>query len=835
MTDTPEDPPADNIFANISSTDLQNLNMCITVKCAELADPNAKVLEVMSPIFRGLASHKPTKRSGYAIILTVVLRKFHDRINEEEALKFIQNLNFNKKSKKSAARTSSLAKVTALLALVRAKIFVSETAASYALVECCKIAQERPMLQAFIYSALATMTIETEFRFFEETISSIAKNLDSFIFWFKIMPHIPEDKMSLVPEELRKGLYTDECAEAITKQLRLTKQPWNSQIWKVICIEGSDEQLLTFWQGIVMKEIRGAPDAVRISTILIVKSVLPILRPSLYPIVICASFIRLINSFLGSPLCAHAVEFLDHVIKDHHLKLEDIMKHFFFIQAHLPDGFNFHRQVYDMCTIEELKTRFELLKEENENHKIEFKQRIPADKKSHDDSGYKMFRFDKLRALFIATAHHKDIKFTTTVFDYLFQNWENQRQHLASDLVIYDEHRVEGSATLPDILKQPKMPHFDSCYKLYSICTGASSSPSLDTVIPPALNDSAPSSALIQVALQHSKEPSLIQHAYKCHLKSVAGKIPTDDLEKFLKDYVPAADTFTIDSVSILQVAVDSCEISFNIAGPLFDLFCNTLKNCEATVAMPLGNLIIETLKRESKDFSLQTVLSAIFKSMDNLPNSIVSRHEKLIQPVFSQILAGVIKAKLPLSPKCVRALEKQLNEAVLDYAVKSTPHFCITIFQEYTKLPGTVPYSLFGPICCNLPTAKRLQRRVDLMNLVTAILATPKGPDVLITYEKDFTNCVNALLEEVKRGSTDENGKHKKEAEKRHEKVLLGIKKWFELIKNRRKACEHVAIGDFRRKCQAIMQIGENSTKSLLTLLQNIEQQVHVKHRNFE
>lgn len=835
MTEEQAEPQGENFFANISSEDLQNLNLCITVKCAEIANNDTKIFEILTPIFRGLASHKPTKRSGYAIILSIILKKYHDKISEEEALKFMQNLNFTKKNKRSAARTSSLAKVMAILALIRAKIFVSDTAVSYALIECCKMAQERPNLQAFIYASIATMLRETGFRFFEETLSSISKNLDSFVFWFKVLPFIPEEHQHFIPDELRKGLFTDESAEAITRQLRITNKPGNCIIWKVICMEGSDDQLLTFWQGIVMKEIRGATDDVKKETLQIVKSVLPIIRPSLYPIVICASFVRLLNSMLGSPLCSDAVEFLDYVLKEPKLKLEDILKYFFFIQAHLPDGFNFNTQLYDKCSIEQLKAQFAILQEESENQKIDFKQRIPADKKSHDDSGFKLFRFDKLRALFIATAKHNDIKFTTTVFDYLFNTWENQRPQLAADLVTYDEHRVEGSASLPDIIKQPKLPHFDACYKLYSICTGASSSPSLDTVIPPSLNDDAPSSALIQVALQQSKEPTLIQHAYKCHLKTVANKLPVEELDSFLKNYVPAADTFTADTVSILSVAVESCDISFNIAGPLFDLFCNTLKNCGPTVAMPLRTLIIATLKRESKDFSLQTVLSAIFKSMDNLPNSIVVKHEKLIQPVFSAILAGVIKAKLPLSPKCVRALEKQLNEAVSDYAVKSTPHFSITIFQEYTKLPGTVPHSLFGPICRNLPSATRLQRRVDLMNLVTSILAQPKGPDALISYEKDFTFCVGSLLDEVKKGSQDETGKHKKDIEKKHEKVLVGIKKWLELIKTRRKACEHVAVGEFRRKCQAIMNQGENNTRNLLTLLQNIEQQVHVKHRNFE
>lgn len=821
-------------YSKISTEDHANLDLVLADTDKKLEKLDVNVLEVLKPLVRGLSSHKPSKRAGYAALLSVLLKKYRDRIPEADAVNYISNFDFSKKTKKSAKRTVTLAKVTALTIFIRSEILTSDKAVEDALAECSTIAFQKPQLQAYICACLASMTIDTKFRFFEETAGSIQKSLDALIFYYKLRPYIPEDKLEVIPEEFRKSMWSIEAADYILKTMHTSKQPWTSMLWKLLITEGKDDDLLSFWQSIVMKDIRGAEDKKKkITALLIVKSVFPILRESLYSVVICSSFIRLINNLLVIPMdCSVAVEFLDFIINETTPeKLKDVLKAFSYVHAHLPSGFDFHRRLFDKCSIEQLKEEFKNLTAEDPNQLIEFRQRISSEKGDYQ-TRFNNFKFDKLRALFISTALHNDQAFTIQVFDTLFEKWDKQRSKLVADLVAYDDLRVEGAATLPQILKKPDLPHFDSCYLLYSLCTGSSSSPSLDTIIPPAISESEPSSDLIMLAMQHANEPLLIQHAYKMYLKAAASKITTDQLGEFIKNYVPAEDTFTENSVEIIKVAIDSVELSFNIIGPLFQLFCKTLTNCNDNVAKPLSNLIISTLKRESKDFSLQTVLESVFTSMNELPNRIVTQHEKRIQPVFSEVLEAIIKSKLPLTQKCMNIISKQLEEAVSDFAFKSTPHFCLTIFTEFVKLPSTVPHCLFVPIIKTLPKAKKLRSRVELMNLITAITANPKELDTLLrSHHKEFATCVNALLDEVK------NGGSSKEDEKRQEKVMRGIKSWLANIEKKRGAVAELEIGDIRRRLNAISS--RNSViggiaDGLLKQLQKLELQVHTKHRQY-
>jgi len=818
---------------NINSSDLQNLTMTISRITSEFNSEDVNIIEKLVPIIRGLGSHKPQKRSGYSIVLSYVLETYRDRVSEDELFEFIKVYHFVKKSKKSSIRTATVAKLLALTCFVRSRVFTNDEHILYAINELIEVGKTRQTLLSFVCTCLASVIECSSYKNLDKIVEGLPVSLDSFIFWIKALPNMPSELRGTIPAYFKNGFFNDGTAEAIQHCLHHCKQPWNSPIWKLILQNGSDSDLLTFWPLIVCKEARGGDEKTKFSIILIVKNVLATLRESVFSIVICASFIKMINQLLAQPmLSANVSDFLSYVVSlsSNEKLLLPILDSFAYVDSHLPDGFKFHKQLYSNCSSTHLRKLFEDSKIISENSTIEFKQRIPSTRSNEDSM--KNFILDRIRAIFIASAKHNDAQLSIEVFDYISNNWTKQRSLFVSDLVSFDDNRVEGAASLSDLLKEPQLNHFESCYRLYSYCTGASSSPSLDTLIPPDVTSAPPSTDFILVSAQRANEPALIKHAFKTHLKNIASKIPVEQLESFISSYEPADDTFNSSTVEVFSVAIENSEISLNIIGPLFGLFCKTLTNCGPIVSQSLIELIDNVLKRTQADFSFHTVIKSVFDSVAALPNRIINQHERMVIPIFNRILSTAVLAKMPLSPKCSRALEKELETAVSDFTYKSNPHFGEEVFMEFMKMPESVSHILFPVVLKMIPNAKRLHRRITLLNIVTTILTGAKGLEIIPTKASDFNLCILEVL-------NDKNLPQTKEEEKRTMKDLVSIHKWLQLAEKKRTACMHVNTNDIRRKLHVIMAKYTDPlasyAKSITTTLQHIESRVHVKQRAYE
>jgi hypothetical protein len=218
-----------------------------------------------------------------------------------------------------------------------------------------------------------------------------------------------------------------------------------------------------------------------------------------------------------------------------------------------------------------------------------------------------------------------------------------------------------------------------------------------------------------------------------------------------------------------------------------------------------------------------------LFATLSGLSHPVLNKNERVIYKLFSLSCKKVIQGSLPLSPKCARALEAQIDAAIQDFAFKTNPHYGEEIFQSFLEI-HEIGALIFPLLLKNLGGVKRVHRRINLLNLVTRILELPKGLDVLRSHGGEFNKAVLGLL--------GEEFLQNKDNEKRYMKSLVAINKWLVMVEKKRQVCGCVNCGEIRRKLGGVMGVAKDPVQSyckqVLGILQKVEGQVHPKQRSF-
>jgi hypothetical protein len=590
----------------------------------------------------------------------------------------------------------------------------------------------------------------------------------------------------------------------------------------------SDAELLTFWAQIFEKQIRTGDHLAKMTIVHIVRQILPGLKPSLFRIVVGATFIKMVNSLMKQPMEQEAVfDFLSAVV-EFSAKSPLLYAESFKYVDYALSGTAFHRHLFEKCSISDLEQLFQEVVDFSDVDAIDLRQRFSVDRIS--DRTVSAYRLDTARALLITSAQFPHPELSIAIFDFLREAFPDQLTLLVSDLVEFDLARVEGSATFQDLLKDESVSHFEACYQLYSICAGATSSPSLDRLIAPDVAGAVPSVDFIVVAIQNSGEPALIRHAFKMHLQEILPLIDEKDLEQFFASYTPLTETFSQPTVEMFRFVLEHCNFSLNFTGPLFELFCKTITNIGLTLGQLVAEMLTDGLPAEGGAFDFPQVIRSLFGSMSGLSKTVLNSNERLIVHTFNHCLGAVIKAAAPLSPKFIKSLETQLDAAMANFAFKTNPHFSENVFTAFLQLPDNVSRILFPVALKHLPNVHRVHRRVMLLNLISRILEPAKAVDVLEAHGEAFNHVVLALL--------GEDFIQNKDNEKNFVKTLAALNRWLALIERKRSACAAVNVAEFKRKLTSIAGQSRDPVQSharqILATLQKVEAQVHPKHRHF-
>ncbi|KAK8898530.1 hypothetical protein M9Y10_000821 [Tritrichomonas musculus] len=838
----------------VSANDLPGLLSIIKQYSQNIDPDSADILKNLKHLFLGLSSHSINKRKGYSLIVDILLKKYKEKISEESAIAYCDSLKFGRDKQKTAIRTATIAKILTYNSFIKSEIITSPENIMKIMTEIHTIGINKPNLAPFAYTVLAEWQRITNFQYLKEFVELLDLTkpfLDCYIFFFKVSNICPPEFRQFLPIPFQPSTYNENTAKNLSTLALSTKQPWNSDIWKVIANETPKQDLLTFWPQVFGQKFIRSTEATfkqNICIMHIVKSVLPTLRSDVYNIIIDSTFIRMINLLITKPQLQPQInDFLNFVVdladKNREI-LPNLIDSFGDIDFRQPGGFEFHLNLFNKCDGEMLGHIFEKIKNFNENDKIEFKKRFSS-QKTAEESSLSKFKLDTLRAVFISSSRFPDPPFTLTIFKYICENWNKFLTILVPDIVKYDSNRVEGSATLSELAGEPDISDFAACYKLYSLCTGVSSSPSMNTLIAPEINDAQPSTDFILMATQRAGDSVLIVHAFKTYLKSIVPKIPVKEIELFFADFPPLANSYSQATIDIFTIVLNNMEsISYNIVAPIFSLFCKTVINIGGNLVQPASDLVKTALRLLSPDpnstsnvkvsssFQFPNVLNSIFQSFSTISQKVIMQNQKLINKTFETTMYNVIKAAMPLSPSWNKCLIKNLEAALNDFAFKSNQHFDESFFSAFLRLPDEVTHVLFPLVMKSLPNVTRTQRRLHLIDLVTLIFNQSKGVDILAKYDKydeAYNNCVLTLLNENYSSKDDE---------KKFIKFINALTKWFTSMDNKRHVSKLVNIGDIRRKLSSIQNQAHEpllgSIKQLLQAIQRIENQVHPKQRTY-
>jgi hypothetical protein len=815
--------------SNISSQDLQNLQHTISRFVSEIETSPDDMLPRLAPVLHGLGSDDPHKRCGYAIVLSAILDRFCGVLSESGALGFLSGFHFVQANslKKSRLQTGVIAKAVALLAFARAGVISSDEALLWIVQFYADISASHRMLSAFLFLAMAEIVMLSDFRLLPDCASRITSNLDGFIFWLRVSQTAPASVRPMFPPQFQKPTpYNSMTAQSLQKTYVATKQPWNSQVWKLILDSASDHDLFIFWPQIFEQQMQIADAPGGMAIVYIVRGCLPVLRPSQFHVVICPAFVKMLNSFLQQLMLQEPVlDFLTHILSLASHRVLLFAQSFKYIDYGV--AFEFHRSLFEQCTTAELLMLFLDMTAFGDNDEIELKNRFQSKRTTKEFVA--SFRLAALRAMLIASAHHPSPPLSAEIFDYILKNCPDSMSALVRDLVQFDLNRVDEAATLGVLLGDDSVSHFESCFRLYSMCTGVSSSPSLDTVVPPEISG-VPSPSFITLAIQKADKPGLIAHAFRVHLRTVMSMIPTESLGQFLVDFVPTPEAFSVGTVEMFRVAVENCVFSLNLLVPLFQVFCRTITNIGLSMARAVQGLINDAITLDPGNFALPTIVKGLFVAMSELSNSVMTAHERIIVQTFNQCLSTVITKSLPLPAVFIKCIKRELEMAMADFAFKKSPHFTEDIFTEFLALPEGIPQILFPIVLRNIPNVKRVHRRMMLFSIVTKLLGLPKGLEVLQSKGNEFNKAVLALLNEDYQQNKDNEG--------RFMKSLVTIKRWLEMIEKKRRICVHVNVGDMKKRLITISSQSKDPiqayTRQILVNLQKIEGQVHPKDRVF-
>lgn len=830
------------IRAPVSANDFDGLVSIINQYLHSINPEKTDILKALKHLFQGLASHNINKRKGYTLIVNVLLRRYREHVSEENAMSFINQLKFGKDKQKTAIRTGIIAKILLYVSFIKSQIIASEENILKIIEEIHSIGTTKTNLAPFSFTVLAEIQEITQYQYLQKTMElmdqCLDKNLDSYIFIFKVSQVCPEQFRELLPSAFQKSTFNDNTAKILSGKATNIKQPWNSDIWKVIANETPEDELFTFWPQILSKFIRSTEPTFKqnICALYIVRSVLPTLRPNIYNIVISSTLIRMINSLIMKPQLQPQInEFLNFVVdlsdKNKEI-LPNIIDSFAHIDFRQPGGFEFHLNLFNKCDQQTLIQIFQKIQSFDKNDEDHFKQRISSQKIS--DAAVSKFKLDTLRVVFISSSRFPDPEFSLSIFKYISDNWKEYLAILVPDIVKYDLNRAEGSATLSDLAGEPTISNFKACYKLYSICTGASSSPSVKTLIPPEFDDSKPSTDIISMAAKRESDSVLIQHAFKMYIKESIPQIPAEQIEDFFANYKPLVDSFTNGTIDIFQTVLNSMNpLRYNIIAPIFSLFCNTVENIGGNLIQPTSDLVKNTLRLLSNSptatsgYKFPDVLNSIFEKFINLKPKSIKQNQKLINKTFETTMYSVIKAAIPLSAKWRKPLKINIDKAVHDFAFSKNQHFDEIFFSTFLRLSEDVTQILFPIVLKYLPDCKKLQKRIHLIDLVTLIFSQSKNFDFLTKYGNEFNDCVKALLDEDIQSEDDV---------KKLNKFVIALTKWFAAMENKRRASSHVDIGEFRRKLSSIQNSADDplltSIKQCNLAMQRIENQIHPKQR---
>jgi hypothetical protein len=477
-------PPGHEDRRNISSVDLQNLQLTISRFCSEIEASPDDILPRLRPILHGLAAHDASKRCGYAIVLSAILDRFRAHVGESAALGFLSAFHFTRanSSKKSSVKTGLIAKALALLAFARAGILSSNESLLHILQFCAETATARVPLSAFLFLVMAEVVTLGDFRLLSDAAACIPSTLDGFIFWLRVSQVAPANVKPTLPPQFQKPTpYNSTTAENLQKTYTQTKQAWNSRVWKLILNWASDDELFTFWPQIFERQMRIADSPGKIAIVHIVRGCLSSLRPSQFRVVICSSFVKMLNCLMQQPLLTGTIlDFLGHVVSVASPQVLLFAQSFKYIDYSV--AFDFHRELFESCTTDELRQLFLEMVTFGNNDAIELKIRFQSNQTT--DSFISSFRLASLRAMLIASSRHACPSLSAEIFRHISEDFADSMSILVGDLVQFDVNRIDEAATLGTFLGDDSLSHFESCFRLYSFCAGVSSSPSLDTLVP---------------------------------------------------------------------------------------------------------------------------------------------------------------------------------------------------------------------------------------------------------------------------------------------------------------------------------------------------------------
>lgn len=819
----------------IESSDVNHLSIILNNIQKNIDGSGQNPFEHIKFCFRGLGSHNPEKRSGYSILLTTILEKNKQKINEDEVYNFVSSLDFTQKKNKSSKRTSHIARILSVVILIKTKVFRNENYVRWCLFEVIiPIIQSNPRLQAFANVCLSNILREIDFLFFNEVRDSIPNNLESYVFWINIVPYIPEDKKDLIQEDFRSGVFSVVVGESIRKHLKESR-PWDSLIWKVIVQKATDDELMTLWPSILYQETRSTDDKSRFKVIQITYSVISALRPSSIPIVCNSTFIKMLNNLINKPQISEIVlRFLEGIKNINDNLFEHIIDAFSYISA-VENGLAFHRSMFEKSNVKILKYVFDRIKNVNKDDEDKFNQCTSSKKHSLDT--FQIFNFNKIRALFISTGKFSVPELTVEIFNYILEKWDRLKDQLVQDLITYDESKIEGAATFQDIINDKNSSHFEACFRLYSHLTGATSSPSSNTLIIPNIVQPVTIDTIHYILAQKSNESPLLNYAYKCFLKNSDTFPPRDDIIQFIDNYSPADDTFTSNTISIIQTIIEKCNLTLNAAPSLFSLYCRTLANCtNALLAESISSITFKMIQNKNPteseteyNFSLTTLLKSMFNSMKSISNSTFKKNRKDLVNTFNKIIKVAVRAKVPFTSKISKEFVKILDEAIEMYVMKSSPHFDEDIFSNIIEFPSNASHPLFVSILKILPKVQKLNKRQDLFKLLRIFFNNNHWVQGIVDNKDVFNSTLILLVGE----------KHIKDkmTEKLQQRTFEEIKFILDKLLENRHACESLNHFDIRKKIDEIISKENNTVaeiaKTIRTTLQKIEQKTPFKKRN--
>lgn len=794
----------------ISIKDLNTIREGYERAMAKYNNEHETPLRVLFPFVRGLSSHKPEMREGYAILVRSLLSVFKDKIKDSEVIEFLQNFKFTHRNNKSSQRTAQIAEILSNMLFYTSGIMTEQESKDALLIEIFNLVAKKPSQQPFAYACAVECVLYDGLECLDLVREHLDDNFNGLFFWFKLSMCCPKELREKLPKQFQKSTFNEDTADLIFKGLEKSSQPWTYPIFEFIVQNAHDEELRVFWPMTVGKAIRSIDKG---AIVKIVNNVLPKMKPSQYPLVIQPTFIRLVNELPDD----EALAFLDSLLAYDNRLIRD---NFRYIDARHSVAYQFHKNLYKKTPFADFEREITILIEGKDFQSF----CASIDHKVRNEEKFKQFRMKKAQALFVATALHGSIQTTKRLFDFLLENTADKTA-LEEVLIDYDKTRnTANSPSLPQLVGA-NVSHFDACVKLQELLSGT-----LQVAYeePPHETEEQLFEILL-TSVKHAQDPSLIRHAYRYILSESGKNIPVAKISQFISELQPIPEEFTNETIEMLAAALTNVDPTMELVISMFELFCKVINNCGPIIAKNISKQFRPLLKERKKDFSFHILMKRLYNAMFSISNNTMNQHEKLIEEEFLRVFLILVKSLGAMNDRQQKTFQKYIKEILTDFSFKTTQRFTESIITQLTHIGDNALGLMLPPFFDLIPEVKRLARRVVLMSVVTALLTRPKGMESLPENGAKFNGCIIALLNE---------GTKTKDDERKMIKMLKTTTKWFQLIEKRREACRIVNTVGIRKACQNMLNNTKNekiytSTKSFLAFLTKIESHVHQKERD--